>query len=190
MDVKAAAAVRSEHASAEAAALFGELFAVHHAYVHRSVMRLGVPARDAEDVTHDVFVVVHRKLAGFDRARPAKPWLFAIAARVTADFRRLARHRHEWVDATLEQSRPAPEGERADAQLEARDARAFLIAALQAVAEERRPVLVMVDLDEMSVPEVADALEIPLNTAYSRLRLAREELAAAVHRMRARGGAR
>ena len=189
MDVEAAAA-RTEPASPEAAALFRELFALHHAYVHRSVVRLGVPARDAEDVTHDVFVVVHRKLATFDPARPAKPWLFAIAARVAADYRRLARHRHEQVDGTLEQSRPAPERERADAQLETRDTRALLIAALQAVAEERRPVLVMVDLDELSVPEVAAALEIPLNTAYSRLRLAREELAAAVRRIRARGGAR
>jgi RNA polymerase sigma-70 factor (ECF subfamily) len=48
----------------------------------------------------------------------------------------------------------------------------------------------MADFDEVSVPEIAEALELPLNTAYSRLRIAREELTAAVQRLRASGGLR
>jgi len=173
--------------AAEADAFFGALFQRELSYVYRSVQRLGVPERDAQDVTHDVFVVVHRKLASYDRARPLRPWLLAIAARVAADYRRLSRNRLEQVGITTQ---PADGGLSQDARLEQRDARALLLEALQAVDEERRPLLIMVDLDEVNVTEAARALELPLNTAYSRLRLAREELTAAVRRLAARGGKR
>lgn len=164
-------------------AFFRGVFDREHAYVHRSLLRLGVPARDAEDLTHDAFVIVHRKLASYDRSRPLRPWLCAIAARVASNYRRLARHRLEHMDGAIEL---LDLGVRADVQLEQRDARALLLQALNAVDDDRRPLLIMVDLDETSVPDAALALEIPLNTAYSRLRIARAELTAAVRRLAAR----
>ena len=172
----------------DADAFFRVLFQRELAYVHRSVQRLGVPPRDAQDVTHDVFVVVHRKLSSYDRARPLRPWLLAIAARVASDYRRLSRNRLEHVGAAV--AEPQDERPAQDAQLEQRDARALVLQALQAVDEDRRPLLIMVDLDEVSVPDAASALELPLNTAYSRLRLGRQELTAAVRRLQARGGVR
>jgi RNA polymerase sigma-70 factor (ECF subfamily) len=60
--------------------------------------------------------------------------------------------------------------------------------ALDRLDFDRRVVLVMHDLDEISVPEIAAMLEIPLNTAYSRLRLARVDVVAAVRRRGERGG--
>lgn len=164
--------------------LFRELFASQLDYVHRSLRRLGVAARDLEDLTHDTFVIVHRKLESFDRTRALRPWLFAIAARVASDYRRLARHRVEHIDSTFE---GVAASRLPDAHVAVSDAHAVLMQALESVAEGRRAVLVMADFDDFSVPEIAEALELPLNTAYSRLRLAREELTAAVQRMRARG---
>jgi RNA polymerase sigma-70 factor (ECF subfamily) len=52
--------------------------------VLRSLQRLGVPPADLEDVAHDVFVVVYRRWADFDRDRPVRPWLFGIAFRTAA----------------------------------------------------------------------------------------------------------
>jgi RNA polymerase sigma-70 factor (ECF subfamily) len=53
---------------------------------------------------------------------------------------------------------------------------------------DRRAVFVLHDIHEVPVPEVAETLGVPLNTAYSRLRIAREEFATAVKRLRkARG---
>jgi len=46
----------------------------------------------------------------------------------------------------------------------------------------------MHELDEIPIPEVASALAIPLNTAYSRLRLARAEMVTALHRLRSGEG--
>lgn len=166
---------------------FRQVFDAQHSYVFHSLRRLGVHERDLEDLTHDVFLVVHRKLVDYDPARPFKPWLLGICARVASDYRKLARHRREQMLGAPEVADHAPS---LDAQLAAGDAQALVIAALDAVEDERRVLLVMVDLDEAPVTEAARALSIPLNTAYSRLRLARKELEAAVRRLRAKRGER
>jgi RNA polymerase sigma-70 factor (ECF subfamily) len=173
-------------APADDPAFFRDLFRREHGYVWHSLRRLGIPERDLEDVTHDVFVVVHRKLARFDRARPLRPWLIAIAARVAADYRRLARNQRERIDGVPEVADAAAG---AQARLEAIDAQQLVIAALQAIDESRRVVFVLVELDEQPVTEVARALAIPVNTAYSKLRLARQEFATAVRRYASDRGA-
>lgn len=166
---------------------FSALFEAEHGYVLHSLRRLGVRERDLEDLTHDAFLVVHRKLDTFDATRPARPWLFAICARVASDYRRRARVRYEQVTDAPDARDPMPT---ADVTLERRQQQALVIDALESVDDDRRALFVMVDIDELPVVEAARALEIPLNTAYSRLRLARAEFAAAVTRLRARGGAR
>ncbi len=58
---------------------------------------------------------------------------------------------------------------------------------LDELDDDKRAVFVLADLEQMTVPEIAVALQAPLNTVYSRLRLARQEFAAAAARHRARG---
>jgi RNA polymerase sigma-70 factor (ECF subfamily) len=154
-------------------------------YVWKTLRRLGVRERDLEDVTHDVFVTVHRQLDRYDRERPLRPWLFGIAFRVASDYRRRAQHRREVIAMPIEPADPAPPP---DEQLDRERARDLLLLALESVKLERRGVLVLHDVDGCPAPEIADALGIPLNTVYSRLRLARGELAAAVRRLK-RGAA-
>src|SRR5262249_14351656 len=74
---------------------FRSLFDREFSYVWTALRRLGVAARDLEDVTHDVFVEVFRNFARYDPARPVRPWLFAFAFRFASDYRRLVRHRVE-----------------------------------------------------------------------------------------------
>ena len=172
---------------ASRAELFAQLFEAEHSYVLHSLRRLGVAERDLEDVTHDVFVVVHRKLPEYDASRPARPWLFAIAVRAASDYRRRGRTRLEQVSDALD-AHGAPGN--TEHELERREQRALVIEALRGVEESRLPLFVMVDLDEVPVVDAAAALSIPLNTAYSRLRLARADFAAAVARLRAARGGR
>jgi RNA polymerase sigma-70 factor, ECF subfamily len=68
------------------------------------------------------------------------------------------------------------------------DLRRVVIEALSALDDDRRAVFVMHELDELPAPEIADALGIPVNTVYSRLRVARERFAQALERLKARGG--
>ena len=74
---------------------FRSIFDHEFSYVWTSLRRLGVPPRDLEDITHDVFVEVFRNLDRYDPTRPLRPWLFAFAFRFASDYRRLARHRVE-----------------------------------------------------------------------------------------------
>jgi RNA polymerase sigma-70 factor (ECF subfamily) len=163
---------------------FPAVFREHLGYVWHAVRRLGVRERDLEDVTHDVFLAVFRKLDQYDASRPLRPWLFGFAFRIASDYRERARHRLE-VPGDLS----AVEDERPNA-LDGVLQRQTLELARRALAElelGRRAVFILHELDECPMPEVALALGIPLNTAYSRLRLARADLAAAVRRLRSKG---
>jgi RNA polymerase sigma-70 factor (ECF subfamily) len=155
-------------------AAFRGLYEAELPYVLRSLQRLGVPVADLEDVAHDVFVVVYRRWADLDRARPPRPWLFGIAYRTAA--RALERRwRSAEVPASGAELGQAPET--ASAGGEARD---LLLRALAALDLEHRVVCVMHDLDGQAAPEIAASLGIPVNTVYSRLRVGRQRLAAAV----------
>ncbi len=177
---QAAESSSDKRSSAELAALFSR----HFGYVWHSLRRLGVPPRDLEDVTHDVFLHVHQKLAEFDSKRAVRPWLFGFAFRVAADYRRLARNRRELLIETDEPCDPSLDSA---AQLERSQRARLAWSVLQSIELDRRAVFILHELDGFGMNEVAEALGVNVNTAYSRLRLAREDLSARVRRLRARG---
>jgi RNA polymerase sigma-70 factor (ECF subfamily) len=170
----------SPEVDAERVRRFRALFDGEFAYVWTSLRRLGVPARDLEDVTHDVLLEVYEQLDRYDPARPLRPWLFAFAFRFASDYRRLARHRVEVMDDAVEAvSLGAP----ADEAVAAREARVLIARALDAIPLDRRAVFVLYELEECAMSDIAASLEIPLHTAYSRLRVAREEFQARIERI-------
>jgi RNA polymerase sigma-70 factor (ECF subfamily) len=173
-------------ASSKARPDLGAVFDEHFDYVWNALRRLGAREADLEDLVQEVFLRVHLRRGQYDATRPIRPWLFGFAFRVAADYRRLARHRVEAPYEPFEAVDPAPP---ADRHVEGREEHALVQAALEAVELERRAVFVLHDLDEVPVPAIAETLGIPLNTAYSRLRLAREEFAAAAKRLRKATGA-
>lgn len=162
---------------------FSKLYREEFAYVWRTLRRLGVLERDLPDVTHDLFVVVFRQLTSYDRTRPLRPWLFGIAFRVVSDYRRSARFAREVLDPLPELVDPASP---ADDRIAFSQAQALVLQMLERLDLDRRAVFVMHDLEGQPMSEIASALAIPLPTAYSRLRLAREDVAAAIKRLRAR----
>ena len=164
---------------------FPAVFRAEASYVALSLRRLGVRERDLEDVTHDVFVVVHRHLDRYDPERPLRPWLFGIASRVALGYRRRSGHQLEIVHAEIEAPDRAP---LADEQLDDRQRRQLVLRALESMSGDKKAVFILHDIDGHAMPEVASALAIPLNTGYSRLRLARVEFAAAVARILERKG--
>lgn len=164
---------------------FQGLYKQEFGYAWRTLRRLGVRDSDLPDLAHDMFIVVFRHLADYDRSRPVRPWLFGIAFRVVSDYRRSARLARETLGDAPEVADRAPP---IDDQIAERQAREAVMRVLDALDLDRRAVLVMHDIDGHPVPEIAAALAIPVPTAYSRLRLAREDVAAAVKRLRAKEG--
>ena len=174
-------AARAVSDPSRAPGAFRALFEKELAYVWTSLRRLGVPEADREDLASEVFVRVHERIADYDPARPARPWLFAFAVRVASEHRRRARVRYEELGGADDASSAAVAPEPAS-----RDAAELVYLALEAVDLEKRAVLVLHDLDEERVPAIAAALEIPEGTAYTRLRAGRAQFTAAVRRLQKR----
>lgn len=160
---------------------FRQVFDTEFSYVWNTLRRLGVRESDLKDQAQEVFLTVHGLLDDYDRQRPLRPWLFAIAWRCAARYRALPRFRREVVGETVE---PPDQARSADEQVAVREAQALFLRALEEVEPSRRAVFVMAEVDEQPVPRIAEALGIPLNTVYSRLRLAREDFARAARRLR------
>ena len=153
-------------------------------YLIGSLRRLGVLYADIEDVLHEVFLVMFARWEDYDRSRPIRPWLFGIAFRVASS------HRRKTTREVLgEHHEPEDLHDRPDESLAILQNRALLLRALAQVPLERRAVLIMHEVDETPMRDIAAHLGIPLFTAYSRLRKARRELDVALVRLQ-KGGHR
>jgi RNA polymerase sigma-70 factor (ECF subfamily) len=166
---------------------FGTVFHEQFRYVWNTLRHFGVRWNDLEDLTHEVFLRAHERFDECDSSRPLRPWLFAFAFRVASAHRRLARHRLEVTGTEVD----PPSGlVAADEALARREDRDLALQALAAIDLDRRAVFILHEIDGVPIPEVAAALQIPVGTAYSRLRLARQECNAAVRRLRLARGER
>jgi RNA polymerase sigma-70 factor (ECF subfamily) len=158
----------------------------HHLFLWRAVRRMGVPAAQVDDAVQEVFCVAHRRLADIRQDRE-RAFLFAVAVNIASDMRRKAARSRERLDETAidvaASAYPGPEE-----MLDQRRARAQLDDVLDALADDVRAVFVLVEMEGMTLPEVAALLEIPLGTVTSRLRRGREQFHAVAARLRARAG--
>lgn len=162
---------------------FRLLYDAHVAFVWRNLRRLGVMDRDVEDKCQEVFVVAHRRWAEFvDRGHGPRAWLFQIVLRVASEARRHRRRHPVDPDGGVAQDRQSIEGLQAEA-VARKEALDLLDRALGAIDMGRRAVLVLHEIEQMTAPEIARSLELPLNTVYSRLRVARVELDAELARL-------
>ncbi|WP_438019785.1 sigma-70 family RNA polymerase sigma factor [Sorangium sp. So ce315] len=163
---------------------FDTVYDGHADFVWRNLRRLGVREASLDDAFQDVFLVVHRRLGEFEPRSSVKAWLFAIVCRVARDHRRLFRRKggHEELPAGVLDRAPGP-AER----LEKVEALQLVDALLAELDDDKRAVFVMAEIEELSAPEIAAALDLKLNTVYSRLRAARREFELALAR---RGGGR
>jgi RNA polymerase sigma-70 factor (ECF subfamily) len=155
----------------------------HGAFVWRTLRRLGVGAADVEDVAQEVFLVVHRRLAGYDARSGMRAWLYGICARKASEHRRKAWVRREQPGATAPEANAAPEQVETMNRRAAREQLEIILAELD---PKKRDVFVLFELEEMSLAEVAVSVGCPLQTAYSRLQSARELVRASIDLLQAR----
>jgi RNA polymerase sigma-70 factor, ECF subfamily len=161
---------------------FEAIFRNELSYVWHTLRRLGVAERDLDDLGQEVFVTVGRLLPEYDPTRPLRPWLFGIAFRYAQRYREKAHRRLEELESSPGHAAPTPESP-IEAELEQREAQRLVLDGLDRLTLAQRGVFVMAELDGYTAPEIAGALELPLNTVYSRLRTARQEFTTAVRRL-------
>jgi RNA polymerase sigma-70 factor (ECF subfamily) len=163
--------------------------------VYRLAFRMLRSGADAEDVVQETMVRAWQNLGGMQDPQASLAWVCRVARNVATD-RARSRGRGamghsvplEGDDARDWAHRLTDPG--ADPEQLAHDAgaRAFLRSVMDALPENHRLVLMMVDVDGASAPEVAAALDIPVGTVDSRLHRAREALGKKIRGLKARRG--
>ncbi len=156
----------------------GAIYSEQVDFVALAVRQLGASPRDLEDVVHEVFLVAYRRLDEYDPARPIRAWLFGITRNVVRDhMRRWARQLRREREAPIPASPQNPE-----VAIAYRRAVSWVELFMAGLGEQMRLVFALSELEGLSAPEIAEALDLKLNTVYSRLRRAREKFAAELSR--------
>ncbi len=159
----------------DAAPAFEAVYTENIAFVWRVLRTFGVGEAGLEDAAQDVFFVVHRRLAEFEGRAAITTWLFAIARRVASTHRR--KHTGDRTERLTDQ---LVDGADTFAAMSRAQAAATVMGILEQMDEDKRIVFALVELEQLSVTEVAKLLGLNLNTTYSRLRLARHAFELAV----------
>jgi RNA polymerase sigma-70 factor (ECF subfamily) len=163
------------------------IYREHGRFVWLSLQRLGIHPSDLDDVAQDVFMIVHRRLGTFDRRARISTWLFGICMRVAANYRRRRRWTREVLSGGDEDDRPSALAP-ADDILVRREQRELAERALNRLQVAKRATFVMFEIESLSCQEIAELMNVPVGTVYSRLHSARRQLEKHLSRDLARRG--
>jgi RNA polymerase sigma-70 factor, ECF subfamily len=152
-----------------------DALARHFALVWRTLRRIGVPEADVDDNAQLAFLTLSSRLAdvvpGAERS-----FLLGTCQRLAANQRRKhARRPEDLEDDSDQRQGQLPDPEQA---MQAKQRRELLDRGLELLPLDQRTVFVLFELEGFSLPEIAESLAIPLGTATSRLRRAREKFEA------------
>ncbi len=168
---------------------FAAVYESYFDFVWCSARRLGVPDASIDDAVQEVFVIVHRRLSEFEARSSMKTWLFGIVRNVSREARRSIRRKspHDARGALADPDllTASPE-EQPDRMAERSAENRILHDLLDRLDDDKREVFVLAELEQFTIPQIAEAVGCNVNTAYSRLRLARVTFAEAAARYRAR----
>jgi RNA polymerase sigma-70 factor (ECF subfamily) len=168
---------------------FDDVYEQNASFVSRAVRRLGVDEQAADDVTQQVFMIVHRRLPAFSHASAVRTWVFGILLRVVREHRRSVRRKNLHA---LDGARTDPETLPDERQWSPDESTARAEAArllqrwLHELDDHKREVFILAELEGMTAQEIGDALGTNKSTVYSRLRCARLEFEKVTERYRQR----
>ena len=146
----------------------GALYDRHHASLRRFVARATSGGADVDDLVHITFLEAAESATRFDGRASARTWLIGIA------LNHVRRRRRAWsrfVEILGSLTRPEPVSPR-------HELRSDLDRALARLSEAKRTTFLLAELEELSGPEIAALLNVPVNTVWTRLHTARRELRA------------
>lgn len=160
------------------AAEFAELFRAHCDFVWRVLRRLGLSPAEAEDGVQEVFIVVANKLETYEERGAIRAWLFTVARQVASHARR-ANARRKRRD---EMSEPPSEALDPHQVAERQEAAAMVERFLGELDEGQAMVFYLSEVEGLSAPEIARAMQLEVSTIYGRQRVSRKQFEAFVRR--------
>ena len=153
---------------------FEELYDTYFAFAWRCARGLGVPPGNLDDAVQEVFIIVHRKLGEFRPTGSIQSWIFGIVRRVAKDFRRTEARKGGGLE--LREADFAVEGADPYQNATRKEALQIVEAFADTLDEDRRAIFILAELEQMPAVEIAEALQINMNTVYSRLKAIKKSL--------------
>ena len=152
-----------------------QIYDAHFDFVWRNARRLGVPESSADDVTQDVFMIVQRRLESYDGRASMQAWIYGILIRVVRDHRRSFRRKGARNLPFEQQSRElgAAPGPTPSEQAECAERAQLMDKLLAELDEDKRTLLILSELEEWTLREIAEFYGSNTNTIHSRLRAAK-----------------
>lgn len=175
------AAIRVAAPPCAVSSVGAEDLASHLDFLWRFACRMGVGSATAEDIAHEAFVIALDRAAAIV---PGKERSFLISIVVNMVRRERTRgNRHE----ELVDEPPAREDDAPDRALDDKRARELLDRSLDALDDDLRAVFVLHEIEEETMADIAQLLDVAPGTVASRLRRAREEWKRATERLKREG---
>jgi len=163
---------------------FAEIYQSYFGFVWSITRYLGVEQAELDDIVQDIFITIHGRLSTLERPESLRSWIYSICRRTVSAYYRTKRRKlintgTACMEAELDWATPQYITEQSE-QVQ------LMWSLLEKLDVRKREIFVLVELEEMTAPEVAAAIGIPLNTVYSRARAARQELEEILQRHQAR----
>ena len=157
---------------------FDRIYAEHHARILRYLTRM-VGAQDAEDLAQEVFIRAARSYDDFRHEAKIETWLYRIAAHVAVDrLRGTASRRETLLGQELDEV--AADGQESVSSLEEktlrRAANECIRNVIYGLPENYRTPLILSELEGFTNREIAEILDVSLDTVKIRLHRAKEQL--------------
>jgi RNA polymerase sigma-70 factor (ECF subfamily) len=171
---------------------FAVVYEEYFNLVWSAARQLGVSSEALDDVVQEVFVVIHSRLDSVQHIESLRSWVYGVARRTVATYRRARRSRNATGAQYAEVAgwlEPLP---RTPYDLSVlADRQRLLLRLITELDEAKREVFALAEIEGFTAPEIAEALDLPVNTVYSRLRAARQafEQSLARHKAGQKGSA-
>lgn len=158
---------------------FSRLFADYHDRVFRIILRLTGDPADAEELTQDTFIKVNKHLSSLEQQEKISSWMYRIATNVALDHVRQRSFKEGRKQLNLEDAEidlPAA-GSNAGTELDRSETNKCVRQYAEQLPDQYRAVLVLHELEGLSLQEVAEATDSSLDATKVRLHRARKKFA-------------
>ncbi len=150
---------------------FSKLFFTYKALVYRVVYRLLRVQEDVDDAVQQTFIEVFKSLPGYEGKSKFTTWLYRIAVNVS--IQHLRKRRSDTISDFDPEILPSESNKD---NMEHLELQKQINAALDAIPIKKRVVVVLHDIEERTMEEIASILKIPLGTVKSRLFHGRDDM--------------
>ncbi len=166
---------------------FADLYTTYFTFVWSMSRFLGVDAGELDDVVQDIFVIIYERLHTLEQPESLRSWIYGIVRRVVSKYHRTKRTALiKSGTVRVEPELLSPELCTPEQMTGLSEEAKLVWSMLEKLDAPKREVFVLAEVEDMTAPEIAAAIEVPLNTVYSRLRAARQELEEMLQRYQAR----